>query len=112
MRYSFMAGIALSALTFTTAVFAEDAGSLARSGEEVFDDSCAGCHTGGFAGFFGGAPELGDKDDWEALIPKGVDGLTASTITGIGKMAARGGCDDCLDEEIRAAVEYMFEAVQ
>ena len=112
MRYSLMAGTVLIALTFTTAGFAEDDASLARSGQEVFDESCAGCHTGGFAGFFGGAPELGDKDDWEALVPKGVDGLTASTLTGIGSMAARGGCNDCLDEEIRAAVEYMLDSVK
>jgi len=112
MRYSFMTVVALFALTFTTASIADDSESLARSGEEVFDESCAGCHTGGFAGFFGGAPELGDKDDWQALIPKGVDGLTKTTLAGIGSMAARGGCNDCLDEEVRAAVEYMLDSVQ
>lgn len=82
-----------------------------RSGAEVFDDNCAGCHTGGFAGFFGGAPDVEDADDWEALLPKGLDALTASTLAGVGSMAARGGCDICTDGEIRAAVAHMLEVV-
>jgi cytochrome c5 len=42
-------------------------------------------------------------------LPKGVDGLTGTTLSGIGKMAARGGCTSCSDAEIRAAVAYMLE---
>lgn len=78
-----------------------------KSGSEVYEESCANCHSGGFGGFFSGAPEVGDSSDWTALLDKGVDGLVAATLTGIGKMAARGGCQDCTDEQIRAAVEYM-----
>jgi len=39
-------------------------------------------------------------------------GVTASTLAGIGDMAARGECTVCTDEEIRAAVEYMLEQSQ
>lgn len=80
-----------------------------RSGQAVFEAACAKCHTGGIAGFFSRAPALGDEKDWQALAPKGVDGLTATTIAGIGKMVARGGCDTCSDAEIRAAVAYMLD---
>jgi cytochrome c5 len=80
-----------------------------RSGQEVFEAHCANCHTGGFGGFFTGAPKVGDQDDWEALAPKGVAALTAGTLAGIGKMAPRGECATCTDEEIRVAVEYMLE---
>ena len=96
----------------TSLSMADSHESSARSGEEVFEANCANCHTGGFGGFFSGAPKVGDEDDWEALIPKGVDGLTATTIAGIGDMAARGACTVCSDEEIRAAVEYMLENSQ
>jgi cytochrome c5 len=80
-----------------------------RSGEAVFNAACAKCHTGGIGGFFSGGPTVGDKSDWQALVPKGVDGLTGTTLSGIGKMAARGGCTSCSDAEIRAAVAYMLE---
>ena len=96
-------------LTFGAFSFASGQAKAPRSGEAVFDAACANCHTGGIGGFFSGAPAVGDKADWQALAPKGVDGLTATTLTGIGKMAARGGCTACSDAEIRAAVAYMLE---
>lgn len=82
------------------------------SGQAVYEANCANCHSGGFGGFFSGAPKVGDKKDWQELIPKGIDTLTANTITGIGKMAARGQCESCTDEEIRAAVEHMVAESQ
>lgn len=73
----------------------------------VYERACAACHKGGFGGFFTGAPKTGKQSDWEPLLEKGVDALVASTLNGVGKMEARGGCEDCSDAEIRAAVEYM-----
>jgi cytochrome c5 len=86
--------------------------STAPSGQEVFESSCANCHDSLIGGFFSGAPTLGDKADWELVVPKGIDGLTGTTIAGIGEMDARGGCVECSDEEIRAAVEYILEQSQ
>jgi cytochrome c5 len=82
------------------------------SGEAIFEANCANCHTGGIGGFFSGAPKVGDQSDWIALLPKGVEGLAATTISGIGGMPVRGGCVDCSDEDIRAAVEYIVEMSQ
>jgi cytochrome c5 len=87
-------------------------GAPERSGEEVFEANCANCHSGGFGGFFTGAPKVGKKKHWESLLPKGIDTLTANTINGIGEMAPRAECTVCTDEEIRAAVEYMVENSQ
>lgn len=103
-------GVAVALLlTFGAVSLASAQDKAPRSGQAVFEAACAGCHTGGIAGFFTRAPAVGDKADWQALIPKGVDGLTATTLSGIGKMAARGGCDTCSDAEIRAAVAYMLD---
>jgi cytochrome c5 len=88
------------------------ASETAPSGQAVFEASCANCHDSFMGGLFTGAPAIGDADDWVALTPKGVDGLTGTTIAGIGKMDARGGCVTCTDEEIRAAVAYMLEQNQ
>lgn len=96
-------------LTVASAAYAGGHSTATPSGEKVFEANCANCHTGGFGGFFTGAPKVGKKSAWEGLLPKGVDGLTATTIAGIGEMAERGGCTTCTDAEIRAAVEYMVE---
>ena len=106
-------GIAVAVLVGLGAFgFASGQGTAPRSGEAVFQAACANCHSGGFGGFFNRAPAIGRKSDWEALAPKGVDGLTATTIAGIGRMAARGGCTTCSDAEIRAAVAFMLERSQ
>ena len=104
--------IALLGLTTTGIVVADSHSTPDRSGEEVFEANCANCHSGGIGGFFSGAPEVGDEDDWEPLIPKGVNGLTTTTLAGIGDMEARGACTTCTDEEIRASIEYMLEESQ
>jgi cytochrome c5 len=106
--------ILVTFICLTTNVIAVAAGDSASgpSGEAVFEANCANCHTGGFGGFFTGAPTVGEQKDWESLTPKGVDALTASTLAGVGKMAPRGECPACTDEEIRAAIEYMLEKSQ
>ncbi len=112
MRSIYLILVALIALTATAIAVATSHSTPARSGEAVFGTNCANCHTGGVGGFFSRAPDIEDPEDWEALTPKGIDALTANTITGIGDMAARGACAECTDEEIRAAVEYMLENIQ
>lgn len=97
------------ALAFGSLSRAQAQDKVPRSGQAVFEAACSNCHSGGIGGFFSGAPAVGDKADWQPLLPKGLDGLTATTLSGIGKMVARGGCDTCTDAEIRAAVGYMLD---
>ncbi len=96
-------------LATNTIAAADDQDTSVRSGEAVFEAHCANCHTGGFGGFFTGAPKVGKKKDWESLAPKGVDTLTANTTAGTEGMPPRAECAACTDDEIRAAVEYMLE---
>jgi cytochrome c5 len=112
MRSIYFIPVTLTALTVTAIAVATSHSTPARSGEAVFATNCAKCHTGGIGGFFSSAPDIEDPEDWEALTPKGLDALTANTITGVGDMAARGACAQCTDEEIRATVEYMLENIQ
>lgn len=100
------------AVIFPSAAWTQEPAPAPRTGAVVYEADCAKCHSGGFGGFFTGAPTTGDSDDWAALVPKGVDGLTATTLAGIGKMDPRGGCALCTDDEIRAAVEYMLQQSQ
>lgn len=86
-------------------VAAEPEVAIARSGEEVYNGACMACHSTGAAG----APMLGDADAWASRMTKGMEALYASGVNGVAGtcMIARGGCADCSDEEIYAAVDYM-----
>lgn len=79
----------------------------ARDGKAVFDAACMACHSTGA----GGAPVVGDKAAWASRIAKGIDVLYDSGINGVPGtgMIARGGCMNCSEEEIHAAVDYMVE---
>ncbi|MEY2907751.1 MAG: hypothetical protein RLZZ602_274 [Pseudomonadota bacterium] len=81
-----------------------------RSGEDVYNGACMSCHTTGAAG----APMLGDASAWSARIAKGIDALYDSGINGVAGtgMIAKGGCGNCSDEEIQAAVDYMVASAQ
>jgi len=89
------------------ATAAADTGGAARSGEAVYNAACMACHATGA----GGAPLLGDADAWADRIAKGMDALYESGLQGVPDttMMAKGGCMNCSDEEIRAAVDYMVE---
>ena len=76
-------------------------------GKKIYEESCDGCHGGGIGGWFSGAPKTGDKELWAPLIEKGLPALIESTLKGVGKMKPNGGCEQCSESDIRAAVEYM-----
>ena len=81
-----------------------------RSGEEVYNAACMACHATGAAG----APMLGDVAAWAPRIAKGADTLHSSGINGLPGtgMIAKGGCMNCSDEEVVAAVDYMIAGSQ
>lgn len=81
-----------------------------RSGEEVFNAACMACHSTGA----GGAPKVGDVAAWVDRIAKGNDALYDAGINGIAGtgMIAKGGCMNCSDDEVRAAVDYMVAGSQ
>jgi len=77
-----------------------------RSGEEVYNSSCALCHGAGVAG----APIVGDKAAWAGRIAKGMDALVNSAINGINAMPPRGTCMSCSDQELQASVQHMVDS--
>ncbi|HEY6966260.1 MAG TPA: c-type cytochrome [Burkholderiales bacterium] len=93
-----MAVAALSAPQAVRAQMAE------RSGKQVVDEQCSKCHAKGT----GGAPKIGDRDAWIPRLKQGLDSLVASAIRGHGGMPARGNKADLTDNEIRNAIQYMY----
>ena len=84
--------------------------AASRSGEEVYNSACMACHTTGAAG----APTVGDAVAWADRIAKGTDALYNSGINGVAGtgMIAKGGCMNCSDEEVMAAVDYIVAGSQ
>lgn len=85
------------------ALSAAPAFAAERSGKEVVDTVCAGCHATGKDG----APKLGDQAAWAQRAAKGLDKLTQNAITGVRNMPAHGGQAALTDLEMTRAVGYM-----
>lgn len=75
-----------------------------KSGKQVYDVSCAGCHATGVLE----APKFGSKKDWEKREKQGLKILIKHALTGFNNMPAKGGNPAIKNEEINAAVSYML----
>lgn len=80
--------------------------SAAADGSQVYQSTCAVCHTAGVAG----APKLGDRKAWTPLIAEGQAILTAHGYVGVRGMPAKGGKPDLSLEDFAAAVVHMVNA--
>ena len=75
-----------------------------RTGRQIVDMRCSQCHEAGK----GGAPRIGDRAAWIPRLSNGFEATVRSAINGHGGMPARGGLPDLTDNDIRAAIVYMF----
>lgn len=80
-----------------------DEGGEARTGEQVYNLTCATCHAAGVAG----APLFGDEAAWAPLIDSGFDEMVRIAIQGVGAMPPRGGNPSLSDLEMARAVAFM-----
>ena len=82
----------------------------AHPGEATYDQYCSICHDVGV----GGAPKIGDADQWAPRLDKGMDNLVANAIAGVttatGVMPPKGGFAHLSDDEVGNAVGFMLEA--
>ena len=79
--------------------------ALADTGEAVYKARCSLCHAGGA----GGAPKLGNRDDWEPRAARGKLALYEIALKGKPNtaMMARGGFRDLSNDDVMSAVDYM-----
>ena len=78
-----------------------------RSGEDVYQASCCGCHGTGAAG----APKLGDAAAWGPRKAQGIDVLFQHALNGFNAMPPKGTCMSCSDDELKAAIEHMTNSI-
>ncbi len=88
------------------------AANAAANGKATYESSCKVCHATGVAN----SPKLGDKAAWKDRIARGQDALYQNAIKGfqgkVGFMPAKGGNAGLSDADVKAAVDYMADAVK
>jgi cytochrome c5 len=73
------------------------------TGEQIVKARCGNCHTTGK----GGAPHIGNSEEWAPRLKAGLDNLVKSSIRGHNAMPARGGLANLSDADMRAAISHM-----
>jgi len=74
-------------------------------GKKAFEASCAVCHATDAMG----APEVGNKKAWTAVLEKGIEKVYHNAIYGINGMPPKGGTS-LADDKIKQIVDYMVGA--
>lgn len=77
-----------------------------KAGEKVYSEFCAVCHDKD-PQISLGAPRMDIPADW-AHRHKTLDEMTKSVAEGLNEMPARGGCFECSDALLEAAIQYMI----
>lgn len=77
------------------------------AGEKLYKQNCFACHAAGVAG----APKFGDKAAWAKYVETGMDAMLEVAIKGKGAMPPRGGALNASDDDLRAAIQYMVDAL-
>ena len=95
-------------LTGTLLISASSVSADEAKGKKVYDSVCFACHATGVAG----SPKFGDKAAWAPRITEGMDAVYKIALEGKGAMPPKGGRTDFSDEDVKAAVDYMVNAVK
>lgn len=76
----------------------------AKPGQAIYEQYCSVCHRDGVAG----APKFQSAADWSPRQTKQtLDSLVATAIKGLNAMPAKGTCQECSEDDIKAAIQYM-----
>lgn len=97
----------VDASTYTGQSHATNAAYLSQ-GRKVYQQACALCHNSGQLG----APKIVDSENWALRLKKGLPALYRNVMYGYNSMPVKGNCQDCSDQDIKAAVNYVvYKAV-
>ena len=83
-----------------------EAAGQVLAGQAEYEAKCSACHGNPAIG----APVVGDKEAWAAVMKKGLDTVYANALNGVNAMPPKGGHMDSSDDEIKMIVDYMIEA--
>lgn len=79
----------------------------ASAGKALYTSVCQACHAAGVLG----APKFGSKEDWAPRLKDSMDTVYNYALHGKGAMPPKGG-SNASDADVKAAVDYMVNAVK
>ncbi len=88
--------------------FREPAAEGKPDGKKIYESTCMACHGAGVAN----APKFGDKKAWTTHLMHGTGHLYENALKGTGAMPPKGGNLTLSEAEVKAAVDYMVNAVK
>ena len=74
---------------------------------QMWSQSCALCHVNGN----GGAPHVGNADEWLPRLAQGEDVLLTHTLDGLNNMPPLGYCMACEREDFVAMINFMTAGI-
>ena len=77
-------------------------------GKKIYESTCMACHGAGVAN----APKFGDKKAWATHLMHGTGHLYENALKGTSAMPPKGGNLTLSEAEVKAAVDYMVNAVK
>jgi cytochrome c5 len=77
-----------------------------QAGRAIVEHFCSVCHSPN-PQIQLGAPRQGMASDWQPRLKQGSRALFEHTDMGMGAMPPRGGCFECTDEQLKAAIDYL-----
>lgn len=83
----------------------ESLAASSSTGQAIYEKYCITCHQDGLAG----APKYRAAADWAPRLTNStLDDLVERAIKGINAMPAKGTCNECSDDDIKQAIQYML----
>jgi len=86
---------------------AQQSADASQAGKALFQQVCQACHVAGVLG----APKFGNKADWAPRLKDPMDTIYNYALHGKGAMPPKGG-SNASDADVKAAVDYMVNAVK
>ncbi len=74
---------------------------------QLWARSCALCHVDGN----GGAPRVGNVEEWAPRLAQGPEVLLRHTLEGLGNMPPLGYCMACEEEDFSAMINFMTRGI-
>lgn len=78
-----------------------------QAAKKIYQQFCSTCHAKD-PRIELAAPKIGVRKDWNQRMKKGVEGLLTVTKAGLNQMPPRGGCFECTDQQLKAAIIFML----
>ncbi len=75
---------------------------------EKWSRSCSLCHINGI----GGAPRVGDSEDWAPRLAQGDEVLLTHTVEGFNNMPPLGYCMDCERSDFVTLIKFMSSGLR